>query len=440
MANQTALAVMRVALMAYIAKIKQKILARVPPSTPDSEKLNGLTPDEIRAGVTKGMVGLDKIVNFPMTNRANNVLVANPAQGYCSPGGLDELINTGSRIVSRAQGETVANAPPEIGMALCFTELVPGSNSAKMQQWRARRFLERLNVVSDQAGYDITVAAKESFADVFNNWNRFSHKGYVFPANPAELEAWTYDEPTDSIKSTLNSETFIGFVSYEPFGDYDFEVELSSDDQDHDWIGIVLCYVELAGQQHVLAAHRVFNSNTITFTVDYNPWQGATNGTFTVSQNNGGIANPNPYKTENGGKGWSQVGVIRLRARRRGDTIEVWTTLPNAPAVWQEASKITINLASDPRLDKFRGTSRFGYCANSQRNATWRSLARPGERRPIYRVDTGTVYLYQNDVWVQQSAAAVAGYIQPNTFYLNSVTHELFLTNSATDFIKLTRR
>ena len=438
MVTISTLALLRVALNAYTAKIKQKILARKPPSSPDSERLNGLTPEEIRAGVTKQNIGLDDMLNLGIADAAQ-VPDLNPAGAYISPHGVERAVLVGTKLVGKAQGATTWGEP-EVGAAVAFAEVRGGTNPRGQRHLRTRKFLERLNVVQNQSEYDQTIAAKESFAEVFASWSRFSHKGYVFPANPAELEAWTYDEPTDSIKSTLNSETFIGFVSYESFGDYDFEVELSSDDQDHDWIGIVLCYVELAGQQHVLAAYRAFNSNTITFRADYNPWQGATNGTFNVSQNNGGIANPNPYKKENGGKGWSQVGVIRLRARRRGDTIEIWTTLPNAPAVWQEASKITINLASDPRLDKFRGTSRFGYCATSQRNATWRSLARPRERRPIYRVDTGTVYLYRNDAWVQQSAGTENNYVLPNTFYFNQATKHLFMTDADTAFIPINRR
>lgn len=438
MATISTLALLRVALGAYTAKIKQKILARKPPSSPDSERLNGLTPEEIRAGVSKQMIGLDDMLNLGIADAAQ-VPDLNPNDAYISPNGARRAVQVGTKLVGKAQGATTWGEP-EVGAAVTFAEVRSGNNPQNQRWLRTRKFLERLNVVRNQFEYDQTIAAKESFAEVFNSWARFSHNGTTQPALPAELTAWNYDGNTDSIKSALNSVTLIGFVSYEAFEDYDLEVELSSDNADDGWIGVVLGYVELNGQQNTLVAMRTLNHDTDTFFVAYNYRLTATNGEYTLASNNGGLANPNPYRTENGGKGWQQCGALRLRVKRRGDVLEIWTTLPNAPLVWHEASKITINLSSDPRLDKFRGPSRFGYCAQSQQNATWSSLVRPGERRPIYRLDTKTVYLYQNGNWVQQSAGAENTYVTPNTFYFNQVTKCLFMTDADTNFIPINRR
>lgn len=438
MATISTLALLRVALNAYTAKIKQKILARKPPSSPDSERLNGLTPEEIRAGVTKQNIGLDDMLNLGIADAAQ-VPDLNPADAYISPHGVERAVLVGTKLVGKAQGATTWGEP-EVGAAVAFAEVRGGTNPQGQRHLRTRKFLERLNVVQNQSEYDQTIAAKESFAEVFASWSRFSHNGTTQPALESELTAWNYDAGTDSIKSALNSVTAIGFVSYEAFEDYDLEVELSSDNTDDDWIGVVLGYVELGGVQNTLIVSRVLNSDTISFFVAYNWRLTATNGEYVLAQNNGGIANPNPYKSENTGKGWQQCGPLRLRVKRRGDVIEIWTTLPNTPLVWHEASKITINLTSDPRLDKFRGPSRFGYCAQSQLNATWRSLVRPGERRPIYRLDTKTMYLYQNGNWVQQSAGAENNYVLPNTFYFNQATKHLFMTDADTAFIPINRR
>lgn len=438
MATISTLALLRVALNAYTAKIKQKILARKPPSSPDSERLNGLTPEEIRAGVSKQMIGLDDMLNLGIADAAQ-VPDLNPTDAYISPNGVERAIMVGTKLVGKAHGATTWGEP-EIGAVVTFAEVRGGTNPQAQRWLRTRKFLERLNVVQNQQEYDQTVQARESFADVFNSWARFSHNGTTQPALPAELTAWNYDAATDSIKSALKSVTLIGFVSYEAFEDYDLEVELSSDNPDDDWIGVVLGYVDLNGQQNTLVAVRTLNHDTKTFFVAYNWRLTVTNGEYVIAQNNGGIANPNPYKSENSGQGWKQCGPLRLKVKRRGDVIEVWTTLPNAPTVWQENTKLTINLTSDPRLEKFRGPSRFGYCAQSQQNATWRSIVRPGERRPIYRLDTKTMYLYQNGSWVQQSAGTQNNYVAPNTFYFNSVTKRLFMTDTDTAFIPINRR
>lgn len=427
MATISTLALLRVALNAYTAKIKQKILARKPPSSPDSERLNGLTPEEIRAGVSKQMIGLDDMLNIDLFD-ASKILDINTPDAYISPNGIERSIVVGTKLVGKTQGSTTWGEP-EVGAAVTFAEVRGGTNPQGQRHLRTRKFLERLNVVRNQFEYDQTIAAKESFAEVYNSWPRLSHNGTKQPALEAE---WNYDGNTDSIKSARNSLTLIGFVSYEAFEDYDLEVEVSSDNANADWIGVVIGYVELNGQQNTLMAMRVLNHDTQTFFVAYN--------SRLLATNNGGIANPNPYKNENTGKGWQQCGPLRLKVKRRGDIIEIWTTLPNAPTVWQENTKITIDLTSDPLLDKFRGPSRYGYCAQSQQNATWRSIVRPGARRPIYRMDTKTMYLYQNGSWVQQSAGTENNYVAPNTFYFNQTTKRLFMTDAVTNFIPINRR
>ena len=217
MATISTLALLRVALGAYTAKIKQKILARKPPSSPDSERLNGLTPEEIRAGVSKQMIGLDDMLNLGIADAAQ-VPDINPNDAYISPNGARRAVQVGTKLVGKAQGATTWGEP-EVGAAVTFAEVRSGNNPQNQRWLRTRKFLERLNVVRNQFEYDQTIAAKESFAEVFNSWARFSHNGTTQPALPAELTAWNYDSNTDSIKSALNSVTLIGFVSYEAFED-----------------------------------------------------------------------------------------------------------------------------------------------------------------------------------------------------------------------------
>ncbi len=103
----------------------------------------------------------------------------------------------------------------------------------------------------------------ESFEQVFNTWTRISRSSspthntsgdtWSLVANYDETQTWNYDVENDRILSTINSATFIGFISPKPIENYTVEVIVKSTSSDDDYIGlcIALAYDE-QGRAHTL--------------------------------------------------------------------------------------------------------------------------------------------------------------------------------------------
>lgn len=81
-----------------------------------------------------------------------------------------------------------------------------------------------------------------SFQDIYNSWYRFSHATTTEtrPANESELQAWKYVAADDVVECTLNTATFVGFISDELVGDYVFNTVITSNDTDNDATVIVV--------------------------------------------------------------------------------------------------------------------------------------------------------------------------------------------------------
>ena len=78
---------------------------------------------------------------------------------------------------------------------------------------------------------------------IFNSWYRFSHNSSGnFPAASSELNGWSYNADTDVINCTINSTTYIGFVSSDKYEYYRHEAILSSSSTDDDMIAVVLAF------------------------------------------------------------------------------------------------------------------------------------------------------------------------------------------------------
>ena len=211
-----------------------------------------------------------------------------------------------------------------------------------------------------------------SFADIYNTWYRFSHATTgVYPANATEVNSWSYDSTTDSIKCTVSSNTFIGFVSIAQYGDYEFDTRVSSTEADDDTIGVVIGFYKdpTTGKESTLSVVRNANLGSIHASatrVLFNGWQADQWVMYA-----GGVI---PAASN-----WATVGSTRIRVFRSGDTykIEVYgfTALEGDVLI----DSVTIDLNSDSRLSVFKGTTRVGYCAQSQNNATFANIVRPDE-------------------------------------------------------------
>lgn len=378
------------------------------PEAPDSERLNGKTPEQVMAQVTKTTVGLSQLEDRTIATQVE-----------AEAGTSDTTLST-PLTVKQYMNKRLELDSNERGVCAGFL--------SGTQKFKTTKLCRRMNVVNSQEEQDLVVNAKESFADVFNNWTRTSHgNSYKYPHNPVELDKWEYNESTDTIRATVNSSSYIGFISAESFEDYDLEVELSSINGDDDRIGLVLAFVQANGRQYALTVFRQFDgyeNRAASFIALYNAFQP---DRITLEWNDADLGDPNPYHNAQGTikTGWAGVGKVRLRIRRRGDVFECWTTLPNE-TTYLENKKITIDLNSRPELGIFKGPQRFGYSCQSQLYASWRSIERPGERWPIIRTDTLDTYLWQSGTWVKQPAGTHRNYIDGRKFYTNQITKKLF--------------
>ena len=406
----------------FAERLLEALSLRRVPEAGNAEHLNGKTPSQVMSQVTKISVGLGSVEDLPLATQAE------------AEAGVAD-----NRLMRAASTKHTLNKFLELdsnekGVCAGYIDGAP--------KFKTHKLCHRLNVVSNQAEQDLVVTAKESFADVFNNWTRISHGGNgLYPSQANELTAWEYNAGTDTIRATVNSNTFIGFVSADSFEDFDLETEVSSTNGDDDRIGILIAFVVANGKQYTLSILRQFDgyiNRGASFIALYNAFQP---GNFNLGWNDAGLGDPNPYHNSLGTlkSGWVGVGKVRIKVRRRGDIIECWTTLPNE-TTYLEDKKITIDLNSRNELSIFKGPQRFGYCCQSQLYASWKSLQRPGERWPIVRTDTLETFIWENESWTKQPAGTHLNYVYPRRFYTNQITKKLFFALTPEVVVPIQRR
>lgn len=107
-----------------------------------------------------------------------------------------------------------------------------------------------------------------TFRDVFNSWYRFSHAGWTnsqtgnhtvvgrYPASNQETDAWRYIDASDIVECTVNSGTYIGFISNDFVGDYVFNTVVTSHDGDNDAVTVILAAFkqgDIDNREHTLS-------------------------------------------------------------------------------------------------------------------------------------------------------------------------------------------
>lgn len=218
------------------------------------------------------------------------------------------------------------------------------------------------------------------FAEVFNNWHRFSHAAtnWTQPYNTTELNAWTYDAGTDRVKCTVNSGTHIGFISDIAVGDFVFDVEVGVDadspDADNDGINLVIAFRSTNGKEQTITIVRGASIEThmkvptlLAAVYDY----------YLPDQKLITSVETNEVK----GAPWKGR-FSRIVVTRSGDKIDVKATNIEARS-WASATeadfihKMSFTLNDLPELAIFKGENRFGYSAVSQTTATYKTYVRP---------------------------------------------------------------
>ena len=231
------------------------------------------------------------------------------------------------------------------------------------------------------------VAIPADMAEVFSEWTRFSHDYTdIQPAIPEEVDAWVYDEVENAVVCTVNTQSYVGFISPNAYDNYILEVQLkfipkvSNDDDDHGGI-VIAWYVDPdTGKEHTLSIIR--SPDGVNYNL--NPPGLRSVRWFCIYDFKPAILVPDAgghgFNTENiivnktnevGSFGnWTDLGDgVKLYVRRLGDTFICKTTEFNAMGDgYVESATITIDLNSDPRLHKFKGPKPIGFSACSQAN------------------------------------------------------------------------
>lgn len=387
----------------------------------NSDLLGGLTVEEVRAGVTKEMVGLSHLRNFPAASAAE-ARAGTATNRYMTPAAVATHLD---QLTSRFVGDA--------------GDLLYSDGS----QFTLGKLMSRLSVVNTSAELDAQLNLVESFETVFNTWKRISHAGdTTYPANVSETQSWSYDAATDKISCTVNSSTLVGFVSPQAYGDFTFEVNVGSVSGDDDSIGICFGFVEENGKEHTLTALRTPGGSQThpshsgvahkakLFDVYYDIFSPSRRD---LGSKNGGLMWGDGVVDDNrvlagdiGSGGWgAHPAGCKIKAVRVGDIITLSTTNLGGGA-YVPTANVIVDLAKYPELEKFRGRIRVGYVAYSQPSSSWTSLVRPGERSGIVDARDLSVREWDGSTWKLAAAGAHALYFKPGRFYHNAATGKTY--------------
>lgn len=315
-----------------------------------------------------------------------------------------------------------------------------------------RPVVNQLGIVETDEELALQQEQKESFATVFNQWQRFARKGDENPDNPyddeaypSELSTWSYDSGSDRIRSTVNSTSFIGFISNQRYINYTLETILRSGNSDDDYIGLVIAHaIDENGRTHTLDVMRalmgaapmsIMKDRRVDSLVIRNVFSGlkwpdgsTATGSFAGNQNNGAW-------------GWNNwPNGIRLKVTREDDIITVETGQINS-TVYYEPAKTVIDLTSDPELAVFRGPQRYGYACQSQASSTWDVLQRAGDRMSILDVRTMTQYDFIDGSWQPKQTTVAemiaADKVIPGWLHHNPTTGKYFYIDQSGTILRL---
>ncbi|AQT28064.1 putative membrane protein [Vibrio phage pVa-21] len=243
-----------------------------------------------------------------------------------------------------------------------------------------------------------------TFKEVFNSWERISHfkDSATQPHNPGELSSWTYTEATDTIKCTINSATFVGFVSPAPVGDYVFDTLVGSPDGDNDAVAVILAFIEDAqGIEHTICAVRAQSiEGHMAISGKFDIWYDYHLPSRKLIKTGGGTG-------ANAG-GWGG-NYSRITAVRKGEKFVVSATRFIKSTKLEDHGKEHIEVVHEfdlqqfTELQQFKSGGRFGYGCMSQPNSTFINILRPDENVGNYYASADTIRILS-----ERQAEAVA--------------------------------
>lgn len=433
--------------------------------TPTSVSLAGAGPIQISGTQANPVVGIANATlsssgAMSAADKTKLDSIAANATAYTHPQSGIEA-GTYTKLVIDAQGHATSGSNPTTLAEYGITDAldaadVEASISASLPVGSLGQvyYIKTQNTRETELGYVVTQgifvetaselaaaqAAAVTMETVFNTWHRFSHlpSTAAQPATPSELTSWTYNTTTKKIQSTINSVSYIGFVSSSKHLKYSHEVRCSSIDGDDDTIGVLLAwYVDTAtGLEYTLSALRSAGGLGFTWRVVYNYAKAGTlvvdDKTSNIKWGNGGTgatASAAGYKENQPLSGWDDFPTgTKILITRDGDNFVCKTTNLGTETYVEEAT-ISFSLLSLPELAKFRGPSSYGYTAQSQNAASFDVISFSDTSNAIYDMRNGDVYTYQTSGWVKETVT-VPQAVGVNRLVFNKTTGKLFLIES----------
>ena len=295
-------------------------------------------------------------------------------------------------------------------------------------------------VITDPNDLAEAKAAEVSWGRIYAEWLVFSRGGPTYTNNylPAERNSFTYDQATDVITSTVDSQSTLGFITPRQYDDYIFDVTCTSTSGwQNDPIGIVIGYnVDAQGNAHTLSymPDRRFNDiRANCLVLDY----GSTTTVRNISGNTTGIktmwgtlvadntAHPVGKSVWNANPWVDNPNGYRLRVSKVGSVLTVESTNYNE-TTFVDAATFTFDLASDGGTALFAGPTQLGFTCQSQDFVVWTA-----NEAPFLRNDVVDLYANEKHTYDQAAGAWVIvpfndDDLTSNQFHRNVRTGETF--------------
>lgn len=200
---------------------------------------------------------------------------------------------------------------------------------------------------------------------VFDSWWRTADAEYYSDPStiPAASQANAWRLASGNVQSTTNSSKMISFCSPLSYMSYTFEATLSSGEADDDMIGLVAAFARVGSDNYHLLATRIPGGM---------PSFGSGNFNLTLLKNGSTIKVLNT-KTFGGNGNWAGRGQTRVRVERDCNMMAVYCSTFGSTSI-EESSKLEVDLSADPDLAMFTDKTSWGFCAQSQANATFSSV------------------------------------------------------------------
>jgi hypothetical protein len=298
------------------------------------------------------------------------------------------------------------------------------------------------------------------FKDVFNTWKRIALNGSNPNAVPAEIDTWTYDDATDTVHSTVNSASTVGFISPNAYDNYTFEVDISSGNGDDDAIGLCLAYIGSGSSCYSLCLYRQGGSNVqplnglsatvpcSSLAVIYQP--GVTSQpNFDSTQRKvagvvGNMVFPDGTKipatgivTNGANGGWNVMGTVRLKVVRTGNVITIQSTNGKSDMTYDPANNITIDLSTSADLQKFMGPCQVGFIAYSQPDSSFKSIQQPGVNDQIIDARDNSLWTFDGTNWNQTFFNDTNSPVKEGRIYKNAITGASYYVARGYNLIRL---